>query len=95
MRPAKLLAYFAALLDRRAAESADDFMTALAARRAAGQDRQDVIANCIFFINAGHQTTTTLLTLGTHLLCTHPEAGGGPAATIARSGRRRSRKCSG
>jgi pimeloyl-[acyl-carrier protein] synthase len=69
----ELLAYFAGLLDRRAAEPADDLMTALAAQRAAGQDRQDLIANCIFFINAGHQTTTTLLTLGTHLLCTHPE----------------------
>jgi pimeloyl-[acyl-carrier protein] synthase len=69
----ELLAYFAGLLDRRAAEPADDLMTALAARRAAGEDRQDLIANCIFFINAGHQTTTTLLTLGTHLLCTHPE----------------------
>jgi cytochrome P450 len=38
-------------------------MTALAARHAEGEDRQDLLANCIFFINAGHQTTTTLLTL--------------------------------
>lgn len=30
-------------------------------------------ANCIFFVLARHQTPTTLLTLGTHLLCTHPE----------------------
>ena len=48
-------------------------MTTLAARHTDGEDRQDLAANCIFFINAGHQTTTTLLTLGAHLLCTHPE----------------------
>ena len=70
----QLLSYFAGLLDQRAAEPADDLMTALAARHADGQDRQDLIANCIFFILAGHQTTTTLLTLGTYLLCTHPGA---------------------
>ena len=70
----QLLSYFAGLLDQRAAAPADDLMTALAARHADGEDRQDLIANCIFFIIAGHQTTTTLLTLGTHLLCTHPHA---------------------
>ena len=69
-----MLSYFAGLLDQRTAEPADDLMTALAARHAEGEDRQDLLANCIFFINAGHQTTTTLLTLGTDLLCTHPEA---------------------
>ncbi|HTZ25253.1 MAG TPA: cytochrome P450 [Streptosporangiaceae bacterium] len=69
----QLLSYFAALLDQRTAEPADDLMTALAARHADAEDREDLIANCIFFILAGHQTTTTLLTLGTHLLCTRPE----------------------
>src|SRR6202046_4396894 len=70
----QLLSYFAGLLDQRTAQPADDLMTALAARHADGEDRQDLIANCIFFVLAGHQTTTTLLTLGTHLLCTHPSA---------------------
>ncbi len=68
----QLLSYFAELLDQRAAAPADDLMTSLAARHADAEDRQDLLANCVFFINAGHQTTTTLLTLGTHLLCTHP-----------------------
>jgi len=67
----QMLSYFAGLLDQRAAEPADDLMTVLSARHADAEDRQDLLANCIFFINAGHQTTTTLLTLGTHLLCTH------------------------
>src|SRR3984885_4006557 len=70
----QMLSYFAQLLDQRAAAPADDLMTALAARHADGEDRQDLLANCIFFVLAGHQTTTTLLTLGTHLLCTHPSA---------------------
>ena len=70
----QMLSYFAGLLDQRTAVPADDLMTTLAARHAEGEDRQDLVANCIFFINAGHQTTTTLLTLGAHLLCTHPEA---------------------
>jgi cytochrome P450 len=69
----QMLSYFARLLDQRTAAPADDLMTALAARRTDGEDRQDLAANCIFFILAGHQTTTTLLTLGTHLLCAHPD----------------------
>ncbi len=69
----QMLSYFAGLLDRRTAVLADDLITALAARQADGEDRQDLLANCIFFILAGHQTTTTLLTLGTHLLCTRPQ----------------------
>jgi len=70
----QLLSYFAGLLDRRTAQPADDLMTALAARHADAEGRQDLIANCIFFVLAGHQTTTALLTLGAHLLCTHPGA---------------------
>jgi pimeloyl-[acyl-carrier protein] synthase len=70
----QMLSYFTGLLDERAVAPADDLMTALAARHADGQDRQDLAANCVFFINAGHQTTTTLLALGAHLLCAHPEA---------------------
>jgi cytochrome P450 len=70
----QMLSYFARLLDQRTAAPADDLMSALASRHTDGEDRQDLVANCIFFINAGHQTTTALLTLGTHLLCTHPEA---------------------
>jgi pimeloyl-[acyl-carrier protein] synthase len=70
----QMMSYFTGLLEQRAAAPADDLMTALAAQHPEGEERQDLIANCIFFINAGHQTTTTLLTLGTHLLCTHPQA---------------------
>ncbi len=70
----QMLSYFAGLLDQRAAEPADDLLTVLAGRHADGEDRQDLIANCVFFMIAGHQSTTTLLTLGTYLLSTHPRA---------------------
>ena len=69
----QMLSYFAKLLGQRTAAPGDDLMSALASRHTDGEDRQDLVANCIFFINAGHQTTTALLTLGAHLLCTHPE----------------------
>jgi pimeloyl-[acyl-carrier protein] synthase len=70
----QMLSYFAGLLDQRAAEPADDLLTVLAGRHTDGEDRQDLIANCVFFMIAGHQSTTTLLTLGTYLLSTHPRA---------------------
>src|SRR3984885_8435334 len=44
----QMLSYFAELLDQRAAAPADDLITALATRHADGEDRQDLIANCIF-----------------------------------------------
>ena len=65
----QMVSYFAALQDQRAGQPADDLMSLLAARHADGEDREDLLANWVFFINAGHQTTATLLTLGTHLLC--------------------------
>src|ERR1700727_344986 len=49
---------------------------AIIARRAAGLIDQAAGAGSMDLVTglAGHQTTTTLLTLGTHLLCTHPSA---------------------
>ncbi len=40
--------------------------------RALQPAREDLLANCIFFILAGHATTTTLLAAGTQLLTEHP-----------------------
>ena len=51
----QMLSYFAGLLDRRTAAPADDLMSALASRHADGEDRQDLLANCIFFVLAGHR----------------------------------------
>ena len=45
----QMVSYFAALLDQRAAKPADDLMSLLAARHADGKDREDLLANCVFF----------------------------------------------
>ncbi len=69
---AEMLAYFGQLLQRRASDPRGD----LASTLAAGDDdpglRHDMIANCVFFILAGHATTTTLLCAGLDLLMTRP-----------------------
>jgi pimeloyl-[acyl-carrier protein] synthase len=69
-----LTAYFSELLDQRATEPADDLMSALAVLRPEAGERADVLANCVYFVSAGHQTTAALLTLGAYLLCAHPQA---------------------
>ena len=67
-----LLDFFAALLDERAAGTGDDLLSVLSAGDPTSDDRADVVANCLFFIVAGHMTTSTLLAAGAHLLCQHP-----------------------
>jgi pimeloyl-[acyl-carrier protein] synthase len=63
---------FGELLDARAREPSDDLLSALAADiPAAGEDRADLVANCIFFVEAGHATTTSLIAAGTDLLLAH------------------------
>jgi cytochrome P450 len=49
----EMVSYFAVLLDQRAAQPADDLMSLLAARHAGGADRQDLLANCVFFTMPG------------------------------------------
>ena len=71
---ADMLAYFAHLLDERAVDPKDDLISALAADIPEDPDgRLDVIANCVFFIAAGHITTTSLIAGGTLLLLEHPD----------------------
>lgn len=68
-----LLEYFSALLDERAAGAGDDLLSVLSTGELAdGEDRADVVANCLFFIVAGHMTTSTLIAAGAHLLSQHP-----------------------
>ena len=40
----------------------------------AAEERDDVVANCVFFIEAGHATITSLVAGSLHLLLTHPDA---------------------
>jgi cytochrome P450 len=64
---------FGDLLDARAREPEDDLLSALAADAPAdGDERADLVANCIFFVEAGHATTTALIAAGTDILLAHP-----------------------
>ena len=68
-----LLDFFSALLDERAGGTGDDLLSVLGAEDlTADEDRADVVANCVFFIVAGHETTSTLIAAGADLLCHHP-----------------------
>jgi cytochrome P450 len=71
----EMLDYFGDLLDQRARTPEDDLMSTLAADPPADDEgRADLLANCVFFINAGHITTTSLITGGLLLLVVHPDA---------------------
>src|SRR5262249_12634120 len=70
----EMLAFFSAELDERALEPRDDLLSLLAASIPADEDgRPDALANCIFFIEAGHATTTSLIAAGTLLLLEHED----------------------
>lgn len=70
----RVLDYFSDLLTARAAGGGDDLVTALADQLPADpEDRADVVANCVFFVIAGHETTSTLIAAGAGLLAEHPE----------------------
>ena len=69
----EMLGYFDDLLARRASEPEDDLLSLLALDDLASRARPDLVANCIFFLLAGHATTTALLTAGAALLADHPE----------------------
>jgi cytochrome P450 len=70
----EMLTYFTALLDARTASPEDDLMSLLAADSPTDdEDRADLVANCIFFVEAGHVTTSSLITGATLLLLQHPE----------------------
>ncbi|MGB8384194.1 MAG: hypothetical protein WCG47_23635 [Dermatophilaceae bacterium] len=71
-----MLSLFEDLLEQRRERPVDDLLTLLAASDlyldVDGAGRDDVLANCIFFVIAGHATTSTLLAAGAHLLMDRP-----------------------
>jgi pimeloyl-[acyl-carrier protein] synthase len=68
---AEMLRYFDHALTERAANPREDVLSLLAAQPSDPQVRADLLANCIFFVLAGHVTTTALLSAGVELLSTH------------------------
>jgi pimeloyl-[acyl-carrier protein] synthase len=65
-----MLEYFSQLLEQRAEHPREDVLSLLATATDPAL-RDDVLANCVFFVLAGHATTTTLLADGVKLLAEH------------------------
>lgn len=72
---AEFLAYLKDLVARRAARPGDpevDVLTRLMQGDANGTlSEKELLHNCIFLLNAGHETTTNLIGNGAHALMTH------------------------
>jgi cytochrome P450 len=72
---AEFLAYLKGLVAHRAAHPGDpeaDVLTRLLQGDANGTlSETELLHNCIFLLNAGHETTTNLIGNGSHLLMTH------------------------
>lgn len=74
-------AYLSGLIDRRRVAPGDpetDVLTRLIAEEQEGQSEEgltelELIQNCIFILNAGHETTTNLIGNGLALLHDHPD----------------------
>jgi cytochrome P450 len=71
---AGLVDYFQRLLAERAGRPADDLMTLMLRAEHEGQrlTHDEVVANCILLLFAGHETTTNLLGNGLFHLLRHP-----------------------
>ncbi|MFL6127083.1 cytochrome P450 [Actinophytocola sp.] len=69
---AEMLSYFEQALTDRAEYPREDVLSSLAAEPTTAEARADLLANCIFYVLAGHVTTTALLSAGVHLLAEHP-----------------------
>lgn len=68
----EILDYFGELLDERAADPQDDLLSILATDAPDDEEgRRDLLANCVFFVEAGHVTTSSLITGGMLLLLEH------------------------
>jgi cytochrome P450 len=69
-----LQAYFHDIITQRRAEPRDDLISGLIKAQEEG-DRlsdQELLANCVLLLNAGHETTTNLIGNGTYALLRHP-----------------------
>lgn len=71
------LAYLRGLVDarrRRPGNPDSDVLTRLLQSEDAGEglSERELLHNCIFLLNAGHETTTNLIGNGMHALLTHP-----------------------
>lgn len=67
--------YFRALVRLRRRAPADDVLSLLLAAEERGErlTEEEVVANCVLLLFAGHETTTNLLANGLHHLLRHPD----------------------
>ncbi len=72
---AQLVEYFRALLEERRRRARDDLMSSLLRAEHEGQalSADEVVANCVLLLFAGHETTTNLLGNGLFHLLRHPD----------------------
>jgi cytochrome P450 len=70
----ELQAYFRGIIAQRRAEPRDDLISALVRAQEEGDRLSDdeLLANCVLLLNAGHETTTNLIGNGTLALLRHP-----------------------
>jgi cytochrome P450 len=71
----ELQAYFRSIIAQRRAEPRDDLISALVKAQEEGDrlSEQELLANCVLLLNAGHETTTNLIGNGTLALLRHPD----------------------
>jgi len=65
--------YFKELLPKKIANQSDDLMTRLINKNSKDLDTQELLANCVFLLFAGQDTTTCLLTNAMSAFFAHPE----------------------
>jgi hypothetical protein len=67
--------YFRALIAARKSTPRDDLISLMLAAEADGErmTSEEVVANCVLLLTAGHETTTNLLASGLYLLLSHPD----------------------
>ncbi len=71
----RLAGYFHSLLQERQTKSRDDLMSLMLRAEHEGErlSHEEVVANCVLLLFAGHETTTNLLGNGLFHLLRHPE----------------------
>jgi cytochrome P450 len=71
----ELLAYLRGVVAERQAQPRDDLLSALVKAEEAGDrlSENELFANTILLLNAGHETTTNLIGNGTYALLRHPD----------------------
>jgi cytochrome P450 len=75
---ARLVEYFQSLLRDRQKHARDDLMSLMLRAEHEGErlSREEVVANCVLLLFAGHETTTNLLGNGLYHLLRHPDQTG-------------------